>query len=91
MGFILWVIAVVLVVVGIVQLIQGQAALFDNDRIAATYASAFEDDPTFSWFFPKASTRRRRLQGFPRCARTCVVNGQHAISTPPIVLVSGRS
>jgi GNAT superfamily N-acetyltransferase len=41
-----------------------KATLLDNDHIAATYASAFEDDPTFSWFFPKASTRRRRLQGF---------------------------
>ena len=43
-----------------------KATLFDNDRIAATYASAFEDDPTFSWFFPNANTRRRRLQGFFR-------------------------
>lgn len=41
-----------------------KATLADNRRLAATYASAFEDDPTFSWFFPNERTRRRRLDGF---------------------------
>ncbi|MGQ0618089.1 MAG: GNAT family N-acetyltransferase [Acidimicrobiia bacterium] len=36
----------------------------DNDLLAATMASAFHDDPLFSWFFPDPYTRRRRLQGF---------------------------
>jgi GNAT superfamily N-acetyltransferase len=41
-----------------------KATRADNDRIAATFASAFEDDPTFSWFFPDPASRRRRLHGF---------------------------
>jgi GNAT superfamily N-acetyltransferase len=41
-----------------------KATMADNDRIAATLASAFEHDPTFSWLFPNAGKRRARLHGF---------------------------
>lgn len=41
-----------------------KATRADNDLIAATMASAFEDDPLFGWFFPDASSRFRLLKGF---------------------------
>jgi GNAT superfamily N-acetyltransferase len=40
-----------------------KATQADNDAIATTLASAFYDDPLYSWFFPDASTRLRKLKG----------------------------
>jgi GNAT superfamily N-acetyltransferase len=46
-----------------------KATQADNDTIATTLASAFYDDPLYSWFFPDASTRLRRLHGlFAYCS-----------------------
>ena len=41
-----------------------KATRADNDAIAVTLATAFYDDPLFSWFFPDARTRLRKLRGF---------------------------
>jgi GNAT superfamily N-acetyltransferase len=41
-----------------------RATAADNPRLAKTWASAFENDPTFSWFFTNPKSRLRRLEGF---------------------------
>ena len=41
-----------------------RATRADNDAIATALASAFHDDPLFSWFFPDARTRLGKLHGF---------------------------
>jgi len=41
-----------------------KATVADNPRLAKTWASAFENDPTFSWFFTNPKTRFRKLEGF---------------------------
>lgn len=41
-----------------------KATAGDTESISAIIASAFYDDPLFSWFFPEASTRQRKLPGF---------------------------
>ena len=41
-----------------------KATIDDNPQLAKTWASAFEHDPTFSWFFTNPKTRLRKLEGF---------------------------